>query len=177
MGMGKRTITAVAAIAAGLILAAPASAGILLSPSSWNFGTLAIGSTSAPKTFTLTVTCVPSDDGTIPCQFPQYLNPVISTTGDFAVPSEDCPSMMAAGPPGFGLPYSQSCTINATFGPTAGGTRPGSLQTGGPTAMLTGFAPLPPAPAGPTPTTAAPKKKCKKHRSASAAKKRCKKRR
>ena len=157
-----------------LLLAGPAYASVSLTPSSWNFGTLAVGGTSAPKSFTLTVTCVPSPDGTIPCQYAQYFSPLITTTGDYAVTSEDCPDMMVGGPAG--SPISQSCTISATFGPTAAGTRSGTLQTGGPSASLTGFAPAldaPTNPAGIPPATS--RKKCKKHRAASAAKKKCKK--
>lgn len=159
---------------AGLALASPAAASQTVSPPSWNFGTLAIGQTSAPKSFTLTLTCRPNEEGTIPCQYPEYLNPVFTTTGDYSILSEDCPAMMVAGPPGLADQTTLSCTIVATFGPTGGGVRSGTLETGGPRATLTGFAPLPPAATAPV----TKKKKCKRgHRASSAAKKRCKKRR
>lgn len=161
------------AAALALAAVAPAAASQTLSPASWNFGTLAIGQTSVPKSFTLTLTCRPSDDGTIPCQYPEYLNPVIATSGDYAVVSEDCPANMAAGPSSLGLPFSQSCTITATFGPTGGGVRPGTLETGGPRATLTGFAPLPPT--STPPATVAKAKRCKKKaKRGAAAAKRCK---
>jgi len=169
----------VAALAVGLlgVAASPAMAGKSVSPASWNFGTLPIGATSSPKSFTLTVTCVPSLDGVIPCQNPDNFSPVVSTTGDYAVVGNSCPAMMSAGPsPAY--PPSQSCTVTVTFGPTSAGNRSGTLQTGGPTAALSGFAPLPvaaPTPTPPTPTPTPAPKKCKKHRRAAAAKKRCKK--
>ncbi len=176
--MEKRTTRVVLglALAVGLlgVTASPAAAGKSVSPTSWNFGTLAVGATSAPKSFTLTVTCVPSMDGVIPCEFNDFFNPVVSTTGDYAVVGNNCPTTLMAGPNP--LSPSQSCTVTVTFGPTAGGTRTGSLQTGGPSAALTGYAPLPSGPAAPASSLPPSPKKCKKHRSAAAAKKRCKKR-
>jgi hypothetical protein len=180
MGMEKTTtrVVLVAALAVGLLglNASPAAATQTITPSSWNFGTLSVGATSAPKSFTLTVACTPMGD-TFPCYYQDSLAPVISATGDFTVVSQDCPASMSGGP----SDANDSCTIVVTFAPTATGTRSGSLQTGGPSAALTGFAPVPPVTTqtGPTPTTPTTpttrKKKCKKHRSAAAAKRRCKK--
>jgi hypothetical protein len=178
MGMEKTTtrVILVAAVAVGLLglIASPASATQTITPSSWNFGTLSVGATSAPKSFTLTVACTPMGD-TYPCYYQDSLAPVISATGDYTVVSQDCPASMSGGP----SDANDSCTIVVTFAPTATGTRSGSLQTGGPSAALTGFAPVPPVTTPPvvTPPTVAPKKKCKKLRSATAAKKRCKKKR
>jgi hypothetical protein len=179
MGMGKRATRVVlaAALAAGLLgaMASSAAATQSITPSSWNFGTLAVGDTSAPKSFTLTVACTPNGD-MFPCFYIDSLAPVITTTGDYTVLSEDCPANMSGGPGD----ANDSCTIMVRFSPTATGTRSGTLLTGGPMAALAGFAPSPPGAATPAPTpsttpTAPAKKKCKKHRSASAAKKRCKK--
>jgi hypothetical protein len=180
MGMEKRKtrVVLVAALAVGLlgVTASPAVAGKFVSPTSWNFGTLAIGSTSAPKTFTLTVTCIRSVDDSF-CEFNDFFSPVVTTTGDYAVVGNDCPPQLTAGGPP--APPSQSCTVSVSFEPSASGTRSGSLETGGPSAALTGFAPSPPGVAtpvpSPTPTPTLQAKKCKKHRSAAAAKKRCKK--
>src|SRR5207245_2525369 len=82
-----------------------------LSPTSLNFGTVAIGTTSAAKTVTLT------DVGTTSLS----INGVAITgtnAGDFAQ-THTCGSSLAAG---------ASCTISVTFKPTASGTRSAALS-------------------------------------------------
>ena len=82
-----------------------------LSPTSLNFGTVAIGTTSAAKTATLT------NVGTTSLS----INGVAITgtnAGDFAQ-THTCGSSLAAG---------ASCTISVTFKPTASGTRSAALS-------------------------------------------------
>src|SRR6266545_4114372 len=119
MGMEKKIrAVLVAALTVGLLglMASPAGATQTITPSSWNFGTLPVGATSAPKSFTLTVACTPNGD-MFPCAFSDFLTPAISTTGDYAVVGDDCPTNMTAGVGD----ANDSCTITVTFGPTATG--------------------------------------------------------
>jgi hypothetical protein len=77
-----------------------------VSPTSLSFGNQAQGTTSAPKTVTLTN----SGAGALTISS-------ITTTGDYAK-THDCPGSLAAG---------AFCTINVTFHPTGSGTREGTL--------------------------------------------------
>jgi len=70
----------------------------------------AVGTTSTPKTFTLTN-----------YQTVALNNIVISTTGDFAVSSMTCTTSLAA---------KNHCTISVTFTPTVLGKRTGQLSVG-----------------------------------------------
>jgi hypothetical protein len=111
---------------AGLLLgvsSGPAGAATL-SPTSANFGTQAVGSVSAPRSFTLTPDLL------------DLLPLTIATTGDFRQ-TNTCPAALqfVSGP----------CTINVTFAPRADGDRAGTLSTttlvlGGPSATLRGTA-------------------------------------
>lgn len=144
-------------VVAGL-MASPAWATQSITPTTHNFGERAIGSTSTPMAFTLSATCNPSfPDPVIPCQTFENIIVTISTTGDFAVLSENCPEILT----GDSTMFTRSCTINVTFTPTASGARSGQLMTGGPTASLFGSGPLPipPVVEQPPSTTL---KKCKK---------------
>ena len=78
-----------------------------LSPASADYGTLKVGTTSAPKTFSLTNN-----------QNATLSNIMILTSGDFAGSATTCSTALAA--------Y-KSCTISVTFTPKATGTRTGSL--------------------------------------------------
>jgi len=95
-----------------------------LTPSSANFGKVAVGTTSKPKNFTLTNN-----------QSVTLTGISISTTGDFAVSSTTCGATLGA---------KKKCTISVTFTPTQKGTRTGQLSVsdsaiGSPqTASLTG---------------------------------------
>ena len=94
---------------------------VILSPTSLTFGSQLIGSTSAPKTVTLTNN-----------QSSAVTSISISASGDFGQ-TNNCGTSVAA---------NSSCTINVTFSPTASGTRTGTLtvtdSAGTQTASLTG---------------------------------------
>jgi Abnormal spindle-like microcephaly-assoc'd, ASPM-SPD-2-Hydin len=79
-----------------------------LSPASANYGTQKVGTTSAPKLFTL----VNNQNETLS-------DIVISTNGDFAKSATTCSTTLAA--------Y-KSCSISVTFTPKATGTRTGQLS-------------------------------------------------
>ena len=79
-----------------------------LTPPSAAYGLQVVGTTSAPKAFTLT------NNQTVAVN-----DIVISTSGDFAVSSRTCTTSLAA---------KSKCTINVTFTPTATGTRTGQLK-------------------------------------------------
>jgi len=139
-----RRIAITGAVTALLLAAASSPAGAAtLAPTSANFGSHAVGTTSAPRAFTLT---------------PELLDVLpltIATTGDFKQ-TNNC---------GAALQFiSGPCTINVTFGPTAAGSRTGTLSTttlvtGGPTALLAGTGKA--SGSGNNPG-AGTKKKCKK---------------
>ena len=80
----------------------------ILFPGSATYSAQAVGTTSAPQTFTLT------NYETV-----ELTNIVISTSGDFAVSSTTCTTSLAA---------KAKCTINVTFTPTQTGTRTGQLS-------------------------------------------------
>jgi hypothetical protein len=79
-----------------------------LLPASVFFKSQAMGTTSAPKTFTLTNN-----------QAVSLTSLAISTTGDFAVSATTCTTTLAA---------NADCTISVTFTPTATGRRTGELS-------------------------------------------------
>jgi len=79
-----------------------------LTPASATYPARAVGTTSPPKTFTLTN-----------YQTVTLTNIVISTTGDFAVSTTTCGTSLAA---------KGKCTIGVTFTPTQTGTRTGTLS-------------------------------------------------
>jgi len=78
-----------------------------VSPTTLNFGTVAVGSTSSPQTVTLT-------NG--PGASLTFSN--IATSTGFAISSNTCGTGIAAG---------ASCTVGVTFSPTGGGTVNGTL--------------------------------------------------
>ena len=84
-------------------------AAATLTPTEADFGTQAIGFTSATQSFTFTNNSTFSDT----------VN-VLTTSGDYKIASSDC-SVVASG---------ASCTVNVNFTPTALGTRTGILTAG-----------------------------------------------
>jgi hypothetical protein len=79
----------------------------IITPASASYGDQKVGTTSAPKTFTL------ANNQDAPLS-----NIMISTSGDFAKSATTCSTTLAA--------Y-KSCSISVTFTPKATGTRTGSL--------------------------------------------------
>jgi hypothetical protein len=80
---------------------------VTLSVSSLNFGSVAVGNTSATKTVTLT------NHQNVTLNFSS-----ISSSGDFAIATNTCVASVAAG---------KTCTIGIQFSPTTAGTRSGTL--------------------------------------------------
>jgi hypothetical protein len=80
---------------------------VTLDPSSWYFGTVLGGNTSAAKSMTLT------NHQNVALAFSSLV-----TTGDFAIASNTCGTSIAAG---------AKCTVDVTFSPTAAGVRTGAL--------------------------------------------------
>jgi hypothetical protein len=162
-------LAALTALAAGALALAPAAANadVTLTPSNLSFSQ-PVGTASAPKAATLTLTCDGCDpEGPLTDSF----DPVITVTPAAFTQTNDCPTTLLAS----FLLSKVSCTINVAFAASAVGTVSGTLTTGpgGPTASLTGT--------GVAPTTPAPaRKKCKKGKKkpkgAAAAKKKCGKR-
>jgi len=152
-----------AVLTAAALAIVPASASaVTLTPSSADYGNQAVGTTSAPKTFTIAL-----EAGDF-----AFLTDV-SVSGNFAQ-TNDC---------GLLISFTDSaCTINVTFTPSALGPRQGVLKGdammfGGLTATLQGTgvpAPVPPA-APATAQAATPIKKCKrkKAKKAETSKKKC----
>jgi hypothetical protein len=159
------TVTAVLALAP-----AGASADRAVNPTSLTFGSQQVGTTSAAQSTTLTVSCSTFVVGL--CVGPDLFLPTVAKTGDFAQ-TNNCPFVMVGGA------APQSCTINATFTPTAAGTRTGTITTGvgGPTVALTGtgVAPVTAPTGGAKGAVKKCKKKGKKKTAAAAKKKKCKK--
>ena len=89
-------------------LSGTGSAAVGLAPASVTYTSRTVGTTSSPKTFTLTNH-----------QSVTMNNIVISTTGDFSVSTTTC---------GTSLPALGTCTIGVTFTPTQTGTRTGTLS-------------------------------------------------
>jgi hypothetical protein len=181
MGMGKRAkrVVLAAALAAGLLGASASTAAAYpsITPNSHDFGPQLVGTSSSPFTFVLRVRCLedPPNPGTC-ASGPEPLSPAITVSSSFTQ-TNDCPPTL----PG-DTTFGTTCNISVRFTPAALGATNGSLLTGSAfaSASLIGVGVNPSLPTMPTPQTTAPTvptahKKCKKHRSASAAKKRCKK--
>jgi hypothetical protein len=202
----RRGIAFVISGAVAVALMAPASAGAiaLASPPALDFGSVPVGTTSAPQTVTVTQLCTLFDSSITPLCLTtgtDVLTLTPSASGDFAEANNSgspCGSSLQP----FTTP-SVGCALDVTFTPTATGDRTGTLATGttlvppgpGPTVALAGVGTTPDpgggggggdttgtgtpsSPAGTGGATTAPKKKCKKKkkRSAqSAKKKKCKK--
>jgi hypothetical protein len=164
----------------GLLLALGGSAeAATVDPSSKDYGSLNIGTTSPATQFALTTSqnsCSHLDPMTSICDNPIVYQTSTTalggagatiTSGDFTVHNLTCPSTSISGfpPVSLGTALAITCHFEATFTPTAPGPRSTTLSfpdTGGPTAVLTLTG------SGPAPGTPVAKaKKCKrkkKHR-------------
>jgi hypothetical protein len=181
-------MVALAAMAAASFAVVPASASATVSVEApaIDFGSVPVGSASAPKPVGLTSSCMLPAGGLCPGFATDAYYVHVSATGDFAA-TDNCPNPLG---PTLNI-LSLGCTINVTFTPSGAGPRTGTLNTG--TTDITGLVPGPTvalAGAGATGSTGgprsdspnvAPRKKCKKkrkHRAAQTAKKKkCKKKR
>ena len=169
-----------AAIAGALIVVPSAAASTTDSPTNLNFGSQQVGSTSAPQTVAVTVTCTTSISfPTDLCIVPGIFIPPPNLTGN----AGDFPQTNTCGA---GITNSTLsplvCAFTVRFKPTNAGPRTATLVTG---TELLGTAPAPvtlngaglsnPGSGGTGSTTG--KKKCKKkpRSTAQTAKKRCKK--
>ncbi len=192
--MRKRIARAVGlaaiAVAALGVNAGAARADLLIDKPLTNFGSLPIGTTSAPLPIKFTVTCNLS----MACA-PDPVRYILAVHGDYEIVSDDCPPFV------FGLTMAgESCTAMVTFTPKVIGNRGGLIESGdyharpdpplpftpAPPAEMIGFGFVPgtggsaATPGGVignpygTPSTAK-KKSCKRKRGK--AKKRCKRKR
>jgi hypothetical protein len=188
---------AVAASACALVLATPAGAAVV-GPATNDYGSLAVGSSSAATSFTLT------NSGQI-CTVPDPVTPGLCdasssfftdtsalgtgpggtiTSEDFVIHNVTCPYPSFASTPAAsdaGTPP-DSCQFQVSFAPVTGGPRAKTLTfsdspNSTATLTLTGTGIAPASTAAPPPqatATAPPKKRCKKKRHRAAAAKKCK---
>ncbi|WP_353062608.1 choice-of-anchor D domain-containing protein [Tunturibacter psychrotolerans] len=105
-----------------------ALSGLILAPTTQDFGTVPVHSTSAPSLFTVTNLTTAAVNLTAPI-----------STGDFALSTAPTGGSACSGP----LAPNASCFFNVNFSPTATGARTGTFtlqaSTGPITATLTGF--------------------------------------
>lgn len=149
-------IVSLAATCLSVMAVNAAAAGETWNPASADFGQVAVGTTSAPQSFTLTAGSSSYE-----------ADPEIFSSEEFRVTSRgNCGGTLLPG---------QSCSgVTVVFAPTSTGSKSATLRGGfsaSPQAALTGV--------GVPPSATKPKKKCKKgkkgKKSAVAAKKKCKK--
>jgi hypothetical protein len=162
-------VLALTGAATALIVLLPGSAGAaaLTNPTSLNFGSQPVGTTSAPQAVTVTAPCSVYIAPTCLTFATDGLTVNLATTGDFAIPSSNCPATLVPG----GLDSAVSCSLAVAFKPTAAGTRTGTLSTGtqglvptaGPTVALTGTGTASTSTSGAGTTITPQRKKCKKH--------------
>jgi hypothetical protein len=132
----KLRLLALLALAASAAAPAAASATTTVAPSALDFGSVRVGTTSAPHPVDLNVVCTLPVAGTCSSWLTDDFYPHPAATGDFAA-SSDC-----GNPLGLGINVlANTCTINVTFTPTGPGLRTGTLNTG--TTDLTGLNPGP----------------------------------
>jgi hypothetical protein len=148
---GRRRGFCLAVVTAAALWASAgeASATPSLEPTSFDFGSQTVGTSSAPKTFTLTVHCnIPNFELFI-CSDADTVTTSIDASGPFEAENVDCPTPFTTADP-----YEKKCTIRITFRPIAAGRATGTLSTGGPTAELigTGVATAGPPPPPPPPS-------------------------
>jgi hypothetical protein len=93
------------------------AAALALTPTTWNFGAVTLGTTSAAATFTL------ANHGNAPA------TPGAATTtgAGYAVTADQCAATLAPG---------DTCTVAVAFAPTAVGAADGTLTVGGVSAVL-----------------------------------------
>src|SRR5215211_8486192 len=106
--MNRRIVSAATAVTASVVVgwgAAPALAIPQITPTSRDFGTVAIGSTSASMPFTLYHSCTEVEMAPGQCQMEaQYtINP--NATGDFLVASHNCPAFFNSPPAAGAEPF------------------------------------------------------------------------
>jgi hypothetical protein len=114
-----------------------ATGSVTLTPTSWPFGSVNVGSSSTAQGFTLTNNSATGMTGLT-------LAPLTGNTADFPTSGSTCTSTLAA---------SASCAINGAFSPTAAGARTTNLTAtysggdgaGTQTSLLTGTGSLPTA--------------------------------
>jgi hypothetical protein len=158
-----RRLVLISSLTVGLLVAMAvnaAAAGETWTPGSADFGQVAVGAKSAPRSFTLTAgtSSYPADPA------------VFDNSDDFLVDRGTC---------GGDLDPGDSCTASVVFAPSSTGAKTGTLRGGAtfatPAAALTGTGVANGGTNGPG--TKPKKKKCKKKgkKSAVAAKKKCKK--
>jgi hypothetical protein len=188
MRTGRRCLLALAG--AGALVPALFAAGAhaqtapyQISPFNHSFGQQALGTTSAPATFTLTVRCYEDVGNPGTCLMNNPFTPNVTVSGDFAIRDNGCTSMM----PGNST-FGTSCNFNVVFVPTLLGDRTGIVDVGQPDgfarAGVTGTGVPPPMPVQPIPLQpgpslpTAPRKRCKKKKGGkrAAAAKKCRKR-
>jgi hypothetical protein len=173
---------ALSCVAVGLLAVIPPAAGATtVTPTSLDFGSQRVGTTSPTQSVTLTVPCsTPLVASTCTTSVVDTYVVGLATTGDFGG-TTNCPAELTPVTTDF-----VSCIVNIFFHPTGTGTRTGVLSTGnavtsmnpGPTVPLVGIG----ATTKPNSTGAGARRKCRRHKknqhNALAAKKRkCKKRR
>ena len=149
-----------AVVVAAMAIGVPAAGAATIAPASHDFGTLNVGASSPPQTFTMTNGCTMMALGS--CVTPEVtrLTPSVSPSSDYSL-LNGCPSELSSS--------GQTCTFSVTFKPSAVGVRSGIVNTGAlPMAELRGT--------GTSQASQGGGKKCKKKKGAAAAKK-CKKKR
>jgi hypothetical protein len=162
------------AVVVGALIAAPTAGAATLTPTSHNFGNQNVGTSSAPKTFTVTNGCVIFVGFCITPEFTTIVAPTVTPASDYSLVNS-CPVVLTFD--------GATCGLGVTFKPSALGVRNGTLNAGTFSATLTGTGVNPTTPTTQTPAAGGvagqtAKKKCKKKkRGAAAAAKKCKKKR
>jgi hypothetical protein len=161
---------------------ATASAYRYWTPTTLDFGSQAVGTTSAGKTATFNLQCSYDPMNPATCTGDTVVDPTATVTGPFSQTNACMNPMVAMNP---AVPV--QCTVTVKFSPTTPCPATGSVTIGGAALPLTGTGlstspcePVTSNPPIPAATTLATKKKCKRkrgHKTALASKKRCKKRR
>jgi hypothetical protein len=121
---------------AAAMLALPSTAGAaFVSPTAIDFGSVPVGTTSAPQQVLLSADCTSIPIS--PCVTAlanDFVNVAPSTTGEFSYAS-GCPAGLSPSPV---TGVTESCAINVMFSPSGVGAQVGTLNTGtmGPGGLL-----------------------------------------
>jgi hypothetical protein len=99
-------------VLSGTATPAPLNGGVVVNPTSFNFGNIGLGNPSAPETFTVTNTGTASE----------VIGPDTFNNGEFAASTDNCTGVDLSG--------GQSCTITVLFTPNALGAQSGTLTIG-----------------------------------------------
>jgi hypothetical protein len=130
----RAALPAVALVVAVLGVTASTATAASLTPASYDFGSVGVGTASPPAPFVLSVRCtIPFPPDPDFCDAPDSVIPEVSIAGDFSQ-TNNCPSDLSV----VLVNVTVSCTINVSFIPTAAGSRLGTLSAGGFTASLSG---------------------------------------